>query len=278
MPISRRQFVVGSTFTAGFALAVQPIVNSAIQTSSKNLVSGSISIPSGTDTIPAYYAAPAKGDGFPIVLVIQEIFGVHEHIRDVVRRFAQLGYVAIAPELFARQGDVSKLKEIDDIRKIVAKVPDAQVLADIDASLNWVVQNAKGSIDRVAITGFCWGGRITWLYAAHNPKIKAGVAWYGRLTGDKKALNPQQPIDIAANLTVPVLGLYGGQDTGIPLDSVELTRQQLEKGKSGSSIIVYPDAPHAFFADYRPSYRQKDAQDGWKRLQAWFKDKGVAPV
>jgi carboxymethylenebutenolidase len=148
----------------------------------------------------------------------------------------------------------------------------------IDASLNWVVQNAKGSIDRVAITGFCWGGRITWLYAAHNPKIKAGVAWYGRLTGDKNALNPQQPIDIAANLTVPVLGLYGGQDTGIPQDSIKLTRKQLQKGKSGSSIIVYPDAPHAFFADYRPSYRQKDAQDGWKRLQAWFKAKGVAPV
>jgi carboxymethylenebutenolidase len=278
MPISRRQFVVGSTFTAGFALAVQPIVNSAIQTSSKNLVSGSISIPSSTGAIPAYYAAPAKGDGFPVVLVIQEIFGVHEHIRDVVRRFAQLGYVAIAPELFTRQGDVSKLKNIDDIRKIVAKVPDAQVFADIDASLNWAVQNAKGSIDRVAITGFCWGGRITWLYAAHNPKIKAGVAWYGRLKGDKNALNPQQPIDIAANFTVPVLGLYGGQDTGIPLDSVESTRQQLQKGKSGSEIVVYPDAPHAFFADYRPSYRQQDAEDGWKRLQAWFKAKGVVPV
>lgn len=278
MPISRRQFVIGSTFTAGFAVAVQPIASSVIQTSSNNLVSSSISIPSSTGAIPAYYAAPAKGEGFPVVLVIQEIFGVHEHIRDVVRRFARLGYVAIAPELFARQGDVSKLKDINEIRKIVAKVPDPQVLTDIDASLNWVVQNAKGNIDRVAITGFCWGGRITWLYAAHNPKIKAGVAWYGRLTGDKNALNPQQPIDVAASLTVPVLGLYGGQDTGIPLDSVEQTRQQLQKGQSGSSIIVYPDAPHAFFADYRPSYRQKDAQDGWKRLQAWFKAKGVTTI
>jgi len=278
MSISRRQFVTSSAFAAGFALAVQPLdtlMANVIQTSSENLISGLISIPTANGNIPAYRAMPTKGDRFPIILVIQEIFGVHEHIRDVCRRLALLGVVAIAPELFYRQGDVTQLQDISAVRKVVDQVPDAQVLTDLDATVKWAVQNAKGIGDRVGITGFCWGGRITWLYAAHNPTIKAGVAWYGRLVGNETALTPRHPINIAENLTVPVLGLYGGQDQGIPLDSVESMRQQLQKGKSNSEIIVYPEAPHAFFADYRPSYRPEAAIASWQQLQNWFTAQGL---
>ncbi len=182
---------------------------------------------------------------------------------------------ANAPELFIRQDDVSKLSNIDEIRAIVAKVPDSQVLSDLDATVDWAVKSAKGNADKLAITGFCWGGRITWLYAAHNPNVKAGVAWYGRLVGNATELQPKHPIDIAFELKVPMLGLYGGQDTGIPVETVEQIREKLKSSSSKSEIIVYPDAPHAFFADYRPSYREKEAQDGWQRLQKWFKQYGV---
>ncbi|MGJ5630171.1 dienelactone hydrolase family protein [Nostoc sp. CALU 1950] len=273
--ITRRKFIATTTLATGFALAVQPISAQVISTDAKGLVAGAVKIPVKDGEIPAYRAAPATGDNFPIVLVIQEIFGVHEHIQDVARRFARLGYLAIAPELFVRQGDVLKLSSIDEIRPIVAKVPDAQVLSDLDATVNWAVKSAKGNADKLGITGFCWGGRITWLYAAHNPKVKAGVAWYGRLVGDATELQPKYPVDIASKLTVPVLGLYGGKDTGIPLDTVEQMRDRLKSSSSKSEIIVYPDAPHAFFADYRPSYREKEAKEGWKRLLAWFKQNGV---
>ncbi|MBD1941032.1 dienelactone hydrolase family protein, partial [Coleofasciculus sp. FACHB-712] len=208
-------------------------------------------------------------------LVIQEIFGVHEHIQDVCRRFAKLGYLAIAPQLFVRQGDVLKLSNVDEIRQVVAKVPDAQVLSDLDATVDWAVKSAEGNADKLAITGFCWGGRITWLYSAHNPQVKAGVAWYGRLVGNATELTPKHPVDIASALNVPILGLYGGKDTGITLDTVEQMRDRLKSSSSKSDIIVYPNAPHAFFADYRPSYREKEAKDGWKRLQVWFKQHGV---
>ncbi|MCY7322776.1 MAG: dienelactone hydrolase family protein, partial [Phormidesmis sp. CAN_BIN36] len=254
---------------------VQPVSAKTITTDAKGLVAGAVKIPVKDGAIPAYRAAPAIGGNFPIVLVIPEIFGVHEHIQDVARRFAKLGYLAIAPELFIRQGDVSKLSSIEAIRPIVAKVPDAQVLSDLDATVNWATKSAKGNVNRLGITGFCWGGRITWLYAAHNPKVKAGVAWYGRLIGDSTALTPKHPIDIVSTLTTPILGLYGGQDTGIPLESVEKVRDLLKSSRSKSEIIVYPNAPHAFFADYRPSYRETEAKDGWKRLQAWFKQQGV---
>ncbi|MBD2521894.1 dienelactone hydrolase family protein [Nostoc sp. FACHB-133] len=275
--ITRRKFIATSTLATGFALAVQPISAQVTATDAKGLVAGAVKIPVVKDgEIPAYRAAPATGENFPIVLVIQEIFGVHEHIQDVTRRFAQLGYLAIAPELFIRQGDVTKLSSIDEIRPIVAKVPDSQVLSDLDATVKWAVKSAKGNANKLAITGFCWGGRITWLYAAHNPKVKAGVAWYGRLVGDATELQPKYPIDIASKLTVPILGLYGGKDTGIPLDTVEQMRDRLKSSSSKSEIIVYPDAPHAFFADYRPSYREKEAKDGWKRLLAWFKKNGVS--
>ncbi|MEH1912420.1 dienelactone hydrolase family protein [Nostoc sp.] len=273
--VTRRKFIATATLATGFALAVQPISAGVITTNAKGLVAGAVKIPVKDGEIPAYRAAPATGENFPIVLVIQEIFGVHEHIQDITRRFAQLGYLAIAPELFIRQGDVSKLSSIDEIRPIVAKVPDAQVLSDLDATLHWAVKSAKGNADKLAITGFCWGGRIIWLYAAHNPKVKAGVAWYGRLVGDATELQPQNPIDIASKLTVPILGLYGGKDTGIPINTVEQMRDRLKSSSSKSEIIVYPDAPHAFFADYRPSYREKEAKEGWKRLLAWFKQNGV---
>jgi carboxymethylenebutenolidase len=274
--LTRREFLATATLATGFALAIQPISSgTVITTDSKGIVAGAVKIPVKDGEIPAYRAQPDKGNNFPIILVIQEIFGVHEHIQDVTRRFAKLGYLAVAPQLFIRQGDVSKLSNIDEIRPIVAKVPDAQVLSDLDATVNWAVKSSKGNADRVGITGFCWGGRITWLYAAHNPKLKAGVAWYGRLVSDSTALQPKHPIDVVSRLKVPVLGLYGGQDTGIPLKTVEQVREKLKSSSSKSEIVVYPDAPHAFFADYRPSYREADAKDGWKRLQAWFKQHGL---
>ena len=273
--ITRREFMTTAALTTGFAVAVQPVLAKVISTETQGLIAGVVKIPVKDGEIPAYRAQPDQGENFPIVLVIQEIFGVHEHIQDIVRRFAKLGYLAIAPELFIRQGDVSKLSNIDEIRAIASKVPDSQVLSDLDATVDWGVKSAKGNADKLAITGFCWGGRITWLYSAHNPQVKAGVAWYGRLVGNATELQPKHPVDIAAELKVPVLGLYGGQDTGIPVDTVEQIREQLKSSSSKSEIIVYPDAPHAFFADYRPSYREKEAKDGWQRLQKWFKQYGV---
>jgi carboxymethylenebutenolidase len=273
--ITRRNFIATATLATGFALAVQPVSAKAIATDNQGLVAGAVKIPVQDGEIPAYRAQLNTGGNFPIVLVIQEIFGVHEHIQDVVRRFAKLGYLAIAPELFVRQGDVAKLSNVDEIRSIVAKVPDAQVISDLDATVDWAVKSAKGNATRLGITGFCWGGRITWLYAAHNPQFKAGVAWYGRLVGNATELTPKHPVDVASILTVPVLGLYSGKDTGIPLDTVEQMRDRLKSSSSKSEIIVYPDAPHAFFADYRPSYREREALDGWKKLQAWFKQHGV---
>jgi carboxymethylenebutenolidase len=209
------------------------------------------------------------------VLVVQEIFGVHEHIRDICRRFAKVGYVAVAPELYARQGDVSKVANIQEIMPIVSRVPDAQVMADLDATVAWARASSKGDAKKLGITGFCWGGRIVWLYAAHNPGLKAGVAWYGRLTGKTSELQPRNPLDVASELKAPVLGLYGGQDQGIPLADVDAMRAALSAAKSPSEIIVYPDAPHGFHADYRPSYRASDAADGWQKLQAWFRKHGA---
>jgi carboxymethylenebutenolidase len=218
---------------------------------------------------------PSEGRAFPAVVVVQEIFGVHEHIKDVCRRLAKSGYLAVAPELYARQGDVSRLSEIDEIRKIVAKVPDAQVMTDLDATVAWVKASGEGNVEKLGITGFCWGGRIVWLYAAHNARVKAGVAWYGRLVGKASELQPAHPLDIAGSLKAPVLGLYGGSDQGIPVETVEQMQQALKAADSPSTIIVYPETPHAFYADYRPNYRKEAAEDGWKRLLAWFKDHGV---
>ena len=269
----RREFLAALIAT-GYALAVQPVTaQTLVMTDTSGITDAMVKIPNGDFEFPAYMARPAKGRDFPVVLVVQEIFGVHEHIKDVCRRLAKLGYLAIAPELYARQGNVATITEIPEILKIVGKVPDAQVMSDFDATVAWVAKHAPGNTKRLGITGFCWGGRITWLYCAHNPQVKAGVAWYGKLSVPVTELQPKHPVDIAAQLTVPVLGLYGGADQGIPMDTVEKMRQQLALGKSGSTIQVYADTPHAFFADYRPSYRKEAADDGWLRLQQWFADR-----
>ncbi|MFM9264493.1 dienelactone hydrolase family protein [Tychonema sp. BBK16] len=275
--LTRRQFIAVTALTAGFALAVHPIAAATITTDTNGLVAGEVKIPVKDGQIPAYRAMPANGSNFPVVLVIQEIFGVHAHIQDICRRFAKLGYLAIAPEMFARQGDVSKISDIQEIvSKVVSKVPDAQVMSDLDATVDWAQKSGKGNINKLGITGFCWGGRTVWLYAAHNPKVKAGVAWYGRLVGDSTPLTPKHAIDLAPTLTVPILGLYGGKDELIPNDTVEKMQQVLNSGSSGSEIVLYPDTPHGFNADYRPTYREKEAKEAWKRLQDWFKKHGVA--
>ncbi len=273
---NRRTFVM-TTLAAGFALAAQPISAKTITTSSQGLAVGEVKIPVADGEIPAYQAMPAKGGPFPVVLVVQEIFGVHEHIKDVCRRFAKQGYLAIAPALYARQGDVSKMTDIQEIlTKVVAKVSDAQVLSDLDATVEWTKKSEKGDITKLGITGFCWGGRIVWLYADHNPKVKAAVAWYGPLTGPASELKPKNPVDIAASLKVPVLGLYGGSDDSISPASIEQMKKTLKDAGSLSEIVVYPNTPHGFHADYRPTYRKEPADDGDKRLQAWFKKFGVS--
>jgi carboxymethylenebutenolidase len=277
-PLNRREFAV-TTLAAGFALSAQPVSAEPITTDTKGLTAGEVKIPVKGGEIPAYRAAPEKGAPFPTVLVVQEIFGVHEHIKDVCRRLAKLGYLAIAPELYSREGDVSKIKEIPDIiSKVVSKVPDAQVMGDLDATVAWAKKDGSGDTAKLGITGFCWGGRITWLYAAHNKDLKAGVAWYGRLSGAGKAteLQPKYPIDLAGELKAPVLGLYGEKDTGIPVKDVDAMREALKKANKPSEIVLYPDAPHAFYADYRPSYKKDAAEDGWKKMQEWFKKHGVA--
>lgn len=273
---TRRNFVV-TMLASGFALAVQPVSGETITTSAQGLVAGEVKVPVVDGQIPAYRALPEAGGPFPVVLVVQEIFGVHEHIKDLCRRLARAGYFAVAPELYARQGDVSKLTDVQEIlTKVVNNVPDAQVMSDLDAAAAWVAATGKGDIDRMAVTGFCWGGRIVWLYSAHNPRVKAGVAWYGRLVGDANLLRPEHPVDIAKSLAVPVLGLYGGADQGIPVESIEKMRAALANGSSGSQIVVYPGAPHGFNADYRPSYRKEAAEDGWRRLLEWLRWHGVA--
>ena len=277
-PINRRDFAA-TTLAAGFALAARPVSAEPITTDTKGLTAGEVKIPVKGGDIPAYRAAPEKGGPFPTILVVQEIFGVHEHIKDICRRLAKVGYLAVAPELYSREGDVSKIKEIPDIiSKVVSKVPDAQVMSDLDATAAWAKKDGNGDTAKLGITGFCWGGRIVWLYAAHNKDLKAGVAWYGRLSGAGKAtdLQPKYPIDLAAEIKAPVLGLYGEKDTGIPVKDVEAMRAALKTANKPSEIVVYPDAPHAFYADYRPSYKKDAAEDGWKKLQEWFKKNGVA--
>ncbi len=264
---------------AGYAAAAAPVMaQTAIQTPVQGLAAGMVQIDAGGFQMPAYRAAPEGRSGLPVVLVVQEIFGVHEYIADVCRRLAHAGYLAIAPALYARQGDPAQYTEVARLlSELVAKVPDAQVLGDLDATVRWAGAHG-GDLARVGITGFCWGGRITWLYAAHGP-VKAGVAWYGRLAGEASALAPRHPLDVAATLKAPVLGLYGEKDSGIPLDTVDKMREALHKGSAAaqaSEFVVYPDAPHAFHADYRPSFRKEAAEDGWKRALAWFKQHGVA--
>lgn len=280
--VTRRGFII-SSLAAGFALAVQPVTaQTVITTDTEGLEAGEVKVPVRDGEMPAYRAMPAKGKNFPVALVVQEIFGVHEHIKDVCRRFAKLGYLAVAPSLYARQGDTTQLK-MEDVMKVVARVPDEQVMSDLDATVAYARATGKSDAKRVGITGFCWGGRIVWLYSAHSKELDAGVAWYGRLVGrtDQPAnpLTPRQPVDMVDELNAPVLGLYGAKDKGIPLESVEQMRAALSKSKSkaahASEIVVYPEADHGFHADYRPTYNKQAATDGWQRLQAWFKKYGA---
>lgn len=275
-----RRTALKAALGVGYAAAAMPIMaQTAIKTSAEGLKTGETTFEVNGFKVPVYYAAPAGKTNLPVILVIQEIFGVHEYIADTARRFARAGYLAIAPELYARQGDPSQYGEMARLMaEVVSKVPDAQVMADLDGAVTWAGANG-GNTAKVGITGFCWGGRITWLYAAHSPNVKAGVAWYGRLVGSSTDLTPKHPVDLAPILNAPVLGLYGGQDSGIPLDTVDKMKAVLATGSAAakaSQFVVYPDAPHAFHADYRPSFRKEPAEDGWKRAVAWFKANGVA--
>ena len=275
-----RRTALKAALGVGYAASVMPIMaQTAINTPTDGLTTGEVTIDVKGFKMPAYRAMPAGKKNLPVVLVLSEIFGVHEYIADVVNRFARAGYLAIAPELFVRQGDAQGYGEMAKLMaEVIAKVPDAQVAGDLDASLDWAGAHG-GDLSRVGVTGFCWGGRQTWLYAAHSKRIKAAVAWYGRLVGANNELTPKNPIDIAASLNGPVLGLYGGADTGIPLESVEKMKAALAGGNAASKasqFVVYPEAPHAFHADYRPSYRKDAAEDGWKRCLDWFKTHGVA--
>lgn len=275
---SRRR-TLGLMLGAGYAAAAAPVLaQQALRTGSDGLLAGEVSYTVHGFQVRAYRAAPQGRTGLPVVLVVSEIFGVHDYIADVCRRLAHAGYLAIAPDLFARQGDPRAFGEVAKLMsELIAKVPDAQVMADLDGAVHWAGANG-GDAAKVAITGFCWGGRITWLYAAHGP-VKAAVAWYGRLVGQDSDLTPKQPVEITPILKTPVLGLYGGKDGGIPLDTVDKMKVALQEGSGAakaSEFVIYPDAPHAFHADYRPSYRQQAAEDGWRRMLAWFKHNGVA--
>jgi carboxymethylenebutenolidase len=280
--LSRRTALAATTtFGAGFALAAQPVsAQTVITTPADGLTAGAVTVKTkdGKDMM-AYRAMPASGTGFGTVLVVEEIFGIHEHIKDVCRRFAKAGFCAIAPDLFFRQGDATKVTDIPTLLKdIISKVPDEQVMGDLDSTVAFVKGEGKADAAKLGVTGFCWGGRIVWLYAAHNPGVKAGVAWYGRVVGDSTALTPKHPIDVVKDLKAPVQGLYGGADTGIPNDSVDKMREALKGGSPAaqkSQIKTYPDTPHGFNADYRPSFRKEQAEDGMKLAVAWFKANGV---
>ncbi|MCA1937628.1 MAG: dienelactone hydrolase family protein [Dechloromonas sp.] len=275
---NRRSFLVTS-LGAGFALATLPVAaQTAIRTDAAGLIEGEVKVPVHDGEMVAYRAAPAGLAKPPVVLLISEIFGVHEYIRDTARRLAKLGYFVVAPELFARQGDPRKIVSVAEIiEKISGRTPDALVMKDLDASVAWAAKQGADTA-RLAITGFCWGGRITWLYSAHNPGVKAGVAWYGRLVGTVNEFTPRHPTDLVGELKAPVLGLYGGVDTGIPIETVDAMEAALKNGSpaaKASEIVLYDNAPHAFHADYRPSYRKEEAEDGWRRMLAWFRQNGV---
>ncbi len=272
--LSRRAFLVGGV-TAGFALAVLPVSAETITTDSNGLTVGEVKIPVTDGTIPGYRAMPSSSSPFATVLVVHEIFGVHEHIKDICRRLAKLGYLAVAPALYAREGNVGRMSDMQEIMKVVAKVPDRQVASDLDSTVAWAKSTGEADTGKLGITGFCWGGRQVWLYAAHNPALRVGVAWYGPLERPKTAMSPDNPIDLVQQINAPILGLYGGADVGIPVAQVDAMRAALKAAGKPSEIVVYPDAPHGFNADYRPSYRPAAARNGWKRMTVWFKGHGV---
>jgi carboxymethylenebutenolidase len=281
---SNRRNLLKSALGVGYAAAAMPIMaQDAIKTSSEGLRSGETVYEVSGFKVPAFYAAPTARKNLPVILLVHEVFGVHEYIADIARRFAQAGYLAIAPDLFARQGDAGGYNELSKLlSEVVARVPDAQVMADLDGAVSWAGGNG-GNLNKIGITGFCWGGRMTWLYAEQSKNVKAGVAWYGRLSGTPTSLSPANPLDLAAGLKAPVLGLYGGQDASIPLTSINQMKDALAGAAAGgnaaaraSEFVIYPAAPHAFHADYRPSYRKDAAEDGYKRALQWFRTHGVA--
>jgi carboxymethylenebutenolidase len=274
--LDRRTFLQ-ATLGTGFAAAVLPVMaETVIRTDTVGLTAGEITLTVKGQKVPVYRALPEGKTNLPVILVVSEIFGVHEHIADIARRFAKQGYLALAPQLFVRQGDAGAAISVAElIKDIIAKVPDAQVMADLDACVAWAKENG-GNVSKLGITGFCWGGRITWMYSAYNPAVKAGVAWYGRLVGEKTDLTPKYPVDIAAALKTPILGLYGAKDGGIPQESIDKMKEALATGTSKSEFMVYPNSGHAFNADYRASYVEADAKDGWNRCLTWFKTHGVA--
>jgi carboxymethylenebutenolidase len=279
LDVTRRQFLAGSAVVAGYALAAKPVFAKAIQTDEGGLVTGVVEIPVAGGTTSAYFAAPEGQTDAPVALVVHEIFGVHEYIRDVCRRLAKEGYFAIAPDLYQRQGDVAKLTSVDAIlSQVVEKVPDEQVMADLDATLAWVAAERRADVSRTVITGFCWGGRVVWLYSAHNPEVLAGAAWYGRLTGKQRPETPTHPFDVARGAHAPVLGLYGTEDSGIPVESVHEMRARLTTSQQRSEIVLFPGAPHGFHADYRTSYRAMAATEGWRRTLAWFRKFRAKPT
>ena len=280
-PTPHRRAVLKTSLAAGFALAVQPVTAQTITTPADGLVAGEVKVPSLGVEVPAYRARPAGEGPFPTMLVIQEIFGVHEHIKDVCRRFAHLGYYAIAPDLYAREGDPATASIQTIVKDIVPRVPDAQVMSDLDNTVAFASGEGHADTQKLGATGFCWGGRIIWLYAAHAPALKAAVAFYGILGGPASppsAIKPKNPVDIGASIRTPVLGLYGGHDDNIAPALIEQMKGELKDSGGPSEIVVYPDTPHGFFADYRPSYRKAAAEDAWGRAQAWFKAHGVAPA
>ncbi|WP_298956565.1 dienelactone hydrolase family protein [uncultured Methylobacterium sp.] len=275
-PFSRRGFVMTGLMT-GLTLATTRVEAQVIHTDETGIEAGEVRIPVGDGPMPAYRAKPQGKGPFPVVLVVEEIFGVHDYIKDICRRLAKAGYVAVAPELFARQGDVSKMTDVQQIvREVVSKTPDAQVMGDLDASAAWAASEAGGDAGRLGITGWCRGGRTVWLYAAHNAALKAGVAWYGNFGGARTPIQPRTAADVITEIRAPVLGLYGAADSGIPVADVEKARDAAKAAGRTVEFEIYPDAPHGFHADYRPSYRKPAAEAGWSRMLDWFKAHGVA--
>ncbi len=271
--LSRRELLTAGAIATGYALAVRPVEAAAIATDTAGLVAGSVKIPTKDGEIAAYRARPAHGGPAPLVLVVHEIFGVHEYIQDLCRRLAHAGYAAVAPDLYQRHGNVAEMSDVREILgEVVAKVRDDQVLSDLDATVAWARASSAVDAGRRAITGFCWGGRIVWLYAAHDPGLDAGIAWYGRLEGDARPETPKYPLELAKQITTPVLGLYGGRDRGIPLASIEQMKAAMP---ANCEIVVFPEAHHGFHADYRPSYNEEAAKDGWRRLLDWLRKHGV---
>jgi len=276
-PLARRGLVM-TGLISGFTLATQRVEAQMIHTDTKGLDVGETRIPVKDGHLPAYYARPAKGTHFPIVLVNEEIFGVHEHIADICRRLAKIGYLAVATEQYARIADLEKMTDASKIfNEVILKKPDDEYLSDLDATAVWAEHN-KGDPARLGITGFCWGGRLVWLYAAHNPHLRAAVAWYGPIRTPTSPIQPHTVLDVASEIKCPLLGMYGGKDTSIAVADVREAEAKAKAAGKTVEIVIYPDAPHGFNADYRPSYRATDALEAWRRMLTWFKAYGVAPA